>query len=199
VSKNKSAIKLNGRRYDAVTGKPFAAQAPVAHVAPSVAPAAASATSVRVHPHVADRKPARHAASHTPQRAKTLMRPAVKKPTPALKRQLRVQAQVDAPNYSPVILTAQPPVLVHVDDSKLQHAKRIPKSKFISRFGAPVRYSMRVAAVKTPQSSALDSTPTPTHSKTTAELLQHAVDTATSHEQPAPQHIKRRRWPAHAR
>lgn len=183
MNKTKSSIKINGHRFDAVTGELLIlspARPVVAHhVAKKVTP---------VHrPVVSGRKPANHAVSHAPQRAKTLMRPLVKKPAPALKRQLHVQAQLDTPSHA---LLTSTPELVRIDAAKLQHAKHVPKSKFISRFGAPVRYGRSVAAVMTPhrsKSSAAQAAP-----KTMNELLQVAVERAKSHEQPAPKHTRRR-------
>lgn len=113
------------------------------------------------------------------------MRSSVKKPLPAARQPLRVQGQVTA---SPMALQAPQPVLGPTDTKRLHHATQIAKSDLISRFGAPVKSGPASAAAKPVAKPAQPATPA---RKTTADLLQHALERATSHEQPAPKHVRR--------
>lgn len=163
-------IKINGRHYDADSG---------ALITPAVADVAATPGAGHlVHDVI---KPPEAATRRSPQPAKTLMRTSVKKPARPAGKPLRAQSQVDAAGVS---FSAPQPVLGVTDTKRLQHAKQITKSDLISRFGAPVKTGAAPAAA-TP--AAGDPVTVPAN----PDLLQHALEQATSHKQPPLKHVRR--------
>ncbi len=171
MSKNTNTIIINGKSYDAQTGD-------LLDVASTKKAPAAAAT----------RHLAKHAVGHKTQGSKTLMRHAVRKPDASLKRHLKVQSGKGAiaKHHAPDVITK---ASVHkLDDNRLKHAQKVAKSKLVTRF-VPVSTS-KAAARHVPHSTAQRVRPivaahaSPAiRSKTTADLLQQALDHATSHEQ----------------
>jgi hypothetical protein len=223
VGKN-NIIEINGKRYDARTGAALSSSSNY-HVGDIVQPAAKAtaaktitihqpshhditpkakpASQVRVHDAI--RAP-QHPANHKPQRSKTLMRAAVKKPAGSLKRHVKAQSNTDALVDKPSA-RLQPKSSVHrLDNKRLQHARNIPKSASVSRFSkiplpttspdSPVHIPTAARPpAQQPQPRAIDS-PMPKTAKrqpqTTSDFLERAVQQATSHLQPPPPKPKKR-------
>jgi hypothetical protein len=162
-------IHINGRGYNALTGEPLGR------------PAAQPAKKAAV------RQAAKHSKPHTPTASHTLMRHAVKKPQPGLKRHLKAQIPADVSAKPAMVLTSTD--VVKLDPKRLQHARQVKRSRLVSHFSAtgPSLTPRAHAAMPQPaphhQLAALHSTPKgrPT---TTAQLLEHALQRATSHQQP---------------
>jgi hypothetical protein len=200
---DKNTIVLNGKRYDATTGKllgPVSSQAlhpnkhhvhPTTHVR--------SADTLRhalkpVHPTTPHPKKVALRAQHTsaqslqprkPEPAKTLMRHVVKKPThpqhPHLKKQYPVALKATDGVIQPK-LSAK-----NIDGMRLAKAKQVAKSPHVGKFqpagAAPIRPHMKPLAVaKSPEIithvSAPIAEPKPTN------VFEQALAQATSHEQP---------------
>lgn len=191
MSKNNNIIKINGKRYDARTGanlshpssdhKKSASTSQVKHPAPH-----------RSKPDVS-RPPGRVDRGHKPKHSKTLMRHAVKKPGPYAKdKHIRAQGPSD------IVLPPLADVVVgksakRVDTTKLAHAKKVPKSHLISHFSdvtSDVNSSAEIPSQIPNETTTSTAIKAKNHNKskpqTTAELLEHAVSQAKSHEEPAP-------------
>lgn len=130
-SKN-SIIVINGRHYDAHTGKPLHGQTTSETAAASRAPAPA------VHkPHAgrtsADYRPTRHIRPHKTEHAHTLMRQAVKKPGPSAGRRIKVQGHLGSGGReSSRIITHREPASYARHDRN--HAVKVTHSRLISHF-----------------------------------------------------------------
>ena len=139
-----------------------------------------------------------HGPAHSPQPAQTLMRRAVTKPTVTPKTQFKAQGQASQLVSQTVLEVAPKLSATIVDNRRLKHAQVIPKSRLISR------YNMDVVIARTPAIPARSGSvgqaattlprashqPAPSRPQTTADLLQRAIEQATSHRQVTP-HIKR--------
>lgn len=202
MRKNNNIIEINGQRYDAKTGAVLS-QAAARQVPAKPAPAATH------HPQPATPRPAapavaKRASKHSPHRpaaARTLMRQAVKKPGPSLKRQVKAQGQIDALAERPLARLATKKSIGQLDAERLRHAKQIHRSRLISHFPAFTAgdvIKVRTALAPTEainQASSIPAKQPATHArrpKTTAELLDQAVQQATSHLEPPPKPARRR-------
>ena len=186
VSEQKNTIILNGKVYDAKSGDLLVgghSATSETKKAPSKTTESSDTTNKTTHHQVINH------ARHKPQHAKTLMRSAVKKPSP----QRHNQDQVIAP---PVLRPTIPA-------ERLARAKAVSKSKLISRFHT-------FAGVDPPATKS--SNPLPhTHARepishhhtapinpaasiveSTEDFLASALSQATSHEQTLPKHSKTR-------
>lgn len=183
MRKNNNIIEINSQRYDAATG------AVMSHTGPSQ-PTAKPATTI----HDVVRRPAKQHASHRPAAARTLMRQAVKKPSPSLKRQSRAQGHMDTLAKPPLSQLTIKKSVERLDAERLRHAKQIPKSRLISHFptftggntGRPAWPTAPVAS-PAPQLPLPPKQPAPQlkhRPKTTADLLDQAIEQATSHLEP---------------
>ncbi len=77
-----------------------------------------------------------HVNHHKPAPPKTLMRRAVKKPAPSLRRTVKAHApRNDVLSKVPQYEMAAKLSVRHVDSRRLQRAERIAKNKLVSRFG----------------------------------------------------------------
>lgn len=227
MGKNNNIIEINGKRYDARTGaalssgstpaasretaviiKP-AATAPAKPI-PVHQPAAAKAgdpSAAKVRVHDAIRAP-KHPASHQPQRSKTLMRSAVTKPGPGLKRHVKAHGHTDALIDKPAARLRPKASVRRLDDRRLRHARDTAKSQAVKRFShaagpAPQPPTQLPAPAHKPHQLMPDDRPVNTgkqpakHQQTTADLLERALHNATSHElvfdEPA---SRRRRLPS---
>jgi hypothetical protein len=187
MRKNNNIIEINGQRYDAITGAVLSHAGPSQSTTKPLPSAAHSPRPAKPKPTMHDvvRRSAKQHASHPPATAHTLMRQAVKKPRPSLKRQSRAQGHVDTPDKQPLSRLS----VGQLDAERLRHAKQIPKSRLISHFPAftagdtdrpawptkPVSQTPQLAPPKPPRHQAKR------HPKTTSELLEQAVQQATSH------------------
>lgn len=204
MRKNNNIIEINGRRYNAKTG------AALTSAGPAKAPAEPAARANH-NPHAAKPKPAAHRAAgrtvkqrspHRPGSAHTLMRQAVEKPQPSLKRQSKARGRVDPPSKRPLGRLEVKESASRLDAERLRHAKQISKSRLISHFPPftagdiikvrraqqPAAASSQTAKLTPPKRPAAQAKHRP---KTTSELLDQAVRQATSHLEPPPKQPRR--------
>lgn len=180
-----NTIELNGKRYDARTGKLL-----TANQTKKTAPAAKSSGKVidgfvkkatNTPTRTRSQEIAARKVHSKTERSKTLMRSTVKKP-----------AAKPAPKAAPVVLKKPSPRL-SVDPKRLSKSQAISKSNLISRFGAPASQPPKPVKSKT---AALPVKSEP--KKPVAEIIGHqlgnlampavdkfqqAIDSATSHKQ----------------
>jgi len=168
VSKTNNTIKLNGKHFDATTGTLLDDSADTSkHKSPATA---------------AHRQAAKHAAAHTPEHAKTLMRHSVKRPA------------AHQPKRSAAVVATPKPLERVAVATRLQHAKRIPKSNLISHFNPAASIAAATTTTETPVvttgTEATSTAPQEAPAATSA-MLQRALEHATAHEQPAPKTRRR--------
>jgi hypothetical protein len=170
-------IEINGRRYHADTGHPAAA---------------ASAKAPRPKSKVTVRQTANHAARHQPTTSHTLMRRAVKKPAPKGRR-ITAHGRLDTLAKQFLGQIEHRTSILQLDEKRLQRAKRIKRSQAVSRFPRVSLVNMPPATPRqdNPVARTAAAPPHPAKPLTTAELLERAVQQATSHEQP-PVKLRRR-------
>jgi hypothetical protein len=190
----KSVIELNGQMYDTATGQLLGHSSATKTKQPK-------APSPVKHLDGFSRRPASKSVAHTvvpakihhqPQKSKTLMRTAVKKPVAPAK----IHAKAPAASTSAKKHTEHKAFIAPAKPGRIIRATSIPKSNFISKFGAAA------ASIKT---EALPVKPEPTHHKVTAKThtitapavinhpqqtvaqadpFQAALEQSLSHEQP---------------
>jgi hypothetical protein len=76
-----------------------------------------------------------HVAHHQPERSKTLMRKAVKRPMPSLKSTLKPQTRTDILAKVPAHHLLTKLSSHHIDEKRLKRAERVAKNNLVSRFG----------------------------------------------------------------
>jgi hypothetical protein len=145
------------------------------------------------------------AEAHTPQPAQTLMRRAVKKPGPSLKRRVTAQSALATTAGQPKAAVLAKLSVAELDAKRLQHAQQVAKSRLISRFGGigssaaptvtplaptPNPHPTTKQAAAAPSVTISHVATPPKRPRTTADMLEKALQQATSHQQPPP---KRRR------
>ncbi|HVX24306.1 MAG TPA: hypothetical protein VG992_03115 [Candidatus Saccharimonadales bacterium] len=210
-----NTIEINGRRYDARTGKPVAhksaTEAAVAQPVTSHAPVAKpTAKQVPVKHHAPVAKPKRQVTVHTvrsvaaptarkPQATRTLVRRAVTKPTSSRPQQLRAQSHTDTLVSQPANQVVPKVSVEAVNERRLKHAKGTPRSGLIRHFS--VNHEERSG------SAVLSAQPLPAENDAaslgigplnrTEQLLQQAVIRATSHQQPAHKPARRHLFRKH--
>jgi hypothetical protein len=212
-NKKNNTIEINGRRYDAGTGRPL--DGIVAPQAKSAAPVikpvinSAQAIPVQLQPDKPKRPKAvvhdavRHAKTakrHAPEHSKTLMRHTVKKPPHSLKRHLKARGSTDSLVKKPATVIAPKRSAKHIDAQKLNHASQVPKSHMVKKFNrhqpASIAVPVTVRKIARP-AKAHHASPEPSAPAKRAspadELLNHALRHATSHEQRPPKKIDRKR------
>lgn len=185
MSKKNTVIVINNRKYDAKTGAPLS---------PAHTPGDAPAKATKKRP---ARRTASHAPAHQPKPSKTLMRRAVHKPAVDDRRRVKVSTPIKAiatgGRKAPLVKSTSAAIV----SKRLRRAKTIPKSQLITHFSSLVFSNSRDGASA---SAPTDNTPpsvTITNARsqaatssrsakptTTAELLEYALQQATSHEQP---------------
>jgi len=208
---SKHIIELNGKRYDALTGRLLGNEAT------DVAAPAAAAQSA---PALPKRQPSTHHqssrkhANRSLQPSKTLMRRAVAKPvkktTPAIKRQAPLPAKAAHGAISPKLSVNS------VDPGRVRRAQRTTKSTHIDRFGAPspkITPQIRpITPVAVPAHLQADVRPAPQHHRAAApkqhtatkpaatpakhketadDIFDRAIANARSHETKAPKRKRR--------
>ena len=215
-----SVIELNGRMYDANTGRALPATplpqhsgkvidgfvrakqahhaaavhqrvhtAPVRHSqaarAAQPAPRMPKTFDVRHHstPH--------HTQAHHPQHAKTLMRDIVHQPAPSLKRHVKAVTRTDILVRKPRFDVVPKHSVQNIDPHRLQRAKRIARSRLISRFGTLQLQPTHPAAASKPAMTApkLDTLPAIGRVESpmrqpSSDIFERALAMATSHRQP---------------
>lgn len=206
---NTNIIEINGKRYDATTGELLAAPKATkvidgfvkpsqsAQVVSAITPAARPvqpATAAVSRPTVTDiRKPNHLAAPHKPQRGQTLMRTAVHKPAPGLKRQVKAITPT-------TILAKQPEVSVQpklsistVRPSRQARAEQVNRSEKVQKFAPSEQFPTAAQAFVIPAqpsesvASAVPIIPVATApeatSKSSLDIFERALQQATAHEQ----------------
>ena len=181
-------IELNGRRYDALTGKIVeSAETPVHHARPAHTPSRSMDGFVKPKAH-APRQVAGHTAPHAVHKSTTLMRKAVKKPHAIKPLTNHARHHQPATHHVPAadIETSQytPPA------ERIERAEHTKKSSLIQRFGAEIGSFVPVAApveASTAAVAAPVAAPAP-------EPTPSAIEAAVSHAQP-----KLKKTPAHHR
>lgn len=182
-------IEINGKRYDAHSGAPIGHShatthaKPVAHLKPAVK---------KPTMHDVVRTSPKHAPVHKPHTSHTLMRQAVKKPTAHTKTHSKAQGQLVK---HPVALKKSARQL---DKKRLSHASQIATSNFIQHFAPITGHIPEVVTnpeplFNPPVQPVHHPRPTPKKHKpqTTADLLERALQAATSHEQPLPKKVRK--------
>ena len=207
MGKNNNIIEINGKRYNATTGVPVAQTAPqkpagrsvngiVAPDQPAILKASASeaknSSGHASHPKTSHGKdvahhPATHAAAHPPQPSKILMRSAVSKPAPGSQRHIKAQGHTGTLVRQPSVLLQIKPSVLALDSKRLQHARRVAKSKIITHFNLDPATPAQLSAANV-EAPTVTTVPVarPAHPQTTADLLERALAAAHSHEQASP-------------
>lgn len=155
---------------------------------------------------VVRRAPAKHASAHAPKPAQTLMRKSVAKPQNSLKRTVKAHGSTDALAQRNLGEIVKATSVLSVDEQRLSRARRINKSNAVQRFSktnsqaataVPVHITPKaVAPAAQPHFNVAAPAPAvarplkaasahPSKAQTTADLLERALQHATSHEQPA--------------
>lgn len=126
--KNNSTIVINGRHYDARTGKPLHGHKPRAEARQHTAPGAPAGHKSAAY------RPTKHIKAHKAEPAHTLMRQAVRKPGPSAKRHIKVQGRLGAKGgrgHSRIITHREPETYaLHARN----HAVKVTHSRLISHF-----------------------------------------------------------------
>lgn len=151
--KKPNILELNGKRYNATTGEllnghqtgprsidgfaPARAAGPVKTPAASrpLAPTVATTSAPKVKP-IADvtRASGGHLQHHKPAGSQTLMRHAVHKPQPSVKRHLKPQQRTDVLVKQPSITVAPKLSSYQLDPRRVAHAKQVPRSPEVRRY-----------------------------------------------------------------
>lgn len=199
MSKNHNTIVINGRHYDARTGK-----STTDRPAPAAVPPASPGMLAASH-HARLDQPARHVTAHAPKPARTLMRQAVKKPSASLKRNIKVQGHLSAreePARRSQIIS-RPVITTHARQTR-HHAVKGNKSQLISHFSPHLFTNVdHIAVPAAPAPARLTAAgsapeprrPLPLYKKptTTAELLEYAIHRADGPQPPLPSPRHRRK------
>ena len=162
-------IELNGRKYDALTGKAL----PV-HEAATPAPTKRSVDGFsKVKPHAPRRISNTDVAHHAVHKSNTLMRKSVKKP-------LNHHGQTD--HKAKVAHLADSVIAEHkLPPARIDRAKKTKQSGLIQRFGLS---TASLAAAASPVASAAFSEPEETATQAPASTRPSAVEAAMSHLEP---------------
>ena len=202
VNKSANSIEINGKRYDAQTGKPFIRAhsvdgvigshkttvpiaAPTVRIPKPLTPLSAGKLMDMQPPKRAARSAASPAAGHKPQTSATLMRHVVHKPGKSLKRNHTAVGHIDAALAKPVlsVIPAKNSV-ASVPASRLARAERTKKHERVSRFSTHLVTSG--AAIAQAVSSAV-----PTAKELCPkDVFEQALEHATSHLQPPVNPVK---------
>jgi len=200
-------LELNGKQFDAVTGqflgvvakqpaKPHLHDKKEGQVLDSVVrhPAEAKAESlapkpidVKAQPKKPPARSINFADVHKPHHSKTLMRKAVVKPNISFKRHLKTVARTDILAKQPSFTITPRLSYTVVNTERLEHAKKIAKSRLISKFSP--EFGLTKPVPKTKKPAAFHGHPTSylqpvTTQPQTMDIFEQAIASATSHEQP---------------
>jgi hypothetical protein len=178
VGKNNNIIEINGKQYDARSGAALSVSKAVPHAAhPSHPTAKPQMDDVIRHP--------RHVKAHKAQSSKTLMRHTVHRPEPGPKKHLKAHGHTDKLVAKPIADIAKKSSVHALDSTRAKRAARVEKSGLIKRFNhtvaaqPPLLMSEPAASLTLPVAPVTAAAP----AQDTATLLQHALDSATSHTQ----------------
>lgn len=185
-------IELNGKRFDAKTGKIVASST---IVKPGSRPAATKTGGnidgfSRRRPRAVARSSSTATAVHSrTEKSKTLMRSAVKKPVLPKSRPAAA-----------VVRKARPSIHVDIDPKRVSRAKTVRKSPLVSKFGQsqksvrPVTADLPVkpAPSKPPALRSSSKAQSAKQSSAHKKAIQAALDSATGHKQPKAKKTTRR-------
>jgi hypothetical protein len=198
VGKNNNIIEINGIRYDARTGAAISnsASSPRKPATGPIKPAVKRPTMNDVVRH-----PAKHSPAHSQKPSETLMRRSVKKPATTPRKHSKATGHVDVLAIKPPSQLLTKKSVSRLNDKRVVKARKIPQSKLIQHFSPVTSDSNKFATIAPIPTTPAPLTPRPLAApvklvakpKTTAELLDHALRHATSHEQKAPTKRKSRR------
>lgn len=186
MAKSQHVIELNGRNYDALTGKALNSSASLAQ---QTAAQKAKVTKASPSSQLVDgiRAPKRPMPSlkvgHSPEHAKTLMRHSVKKPTVIIKEKRQTPVLKPTTNVNHQALGAD--VSISTKPERILHAATVHKSALISKFGR-VRNQLKtdIIPVKTPPiTSIVAPKPGPILTSEPQSQLDIALEKADSHTQ----------------
>ena len=167
----KTTIDINGTKYDATTGERI-------NVVVKVSPSSAK-------PHVEQaRTPAKHVPAHAPTHTQTLMRRAVKKPSDATHFRAQTPADLALKPFGDVVVSKS---AKRLDIVRLHRSQNVSLSSNVHHFSSQAVPTLDQIAVPTQLPSVHHPkavTANQQRSKTTADLLEQALQHATSHEQP---------------
>jgi hypothetical protein len=170
---HKNIIEINGKRYDAVSGK----------LLDQPSPAHPSKSSKAAPKHLDIQRPPKlsaHGVHTKTTKAQTLMRTAVKRPV-----------------HSAPVTPAKEPAIHHypaLDSKRLARAGKFSKSRLVSRFGNPSPSEPAIITapleVKHPPTHHEPTNPahTPSASPAHHSSFNKALENAQSHRQPHPKH-----------
>lgn len=179
---SKIVVKVNGKSYDAVSGRRMddviaPVQKPV-HVAKTAAPVT---ETVQKSTHNQTRQAANHAKAHVPQVSHTLMRRAVKKPSTSLKKQVHVQHELAHTSQQAIRVkhTAS-----HIDHARLQRATSVEQNEQVRRFHSPAVVPVTFAELPVqdaPHYAPATEPPVapPTTSNSPLDMFEQAITNAT--------------------
>ncbi len=191
----KDFIELNGKHYDARTGKvlPDPLRTRTAPTSTRQTPKQGRAVDSIKQPRAPQPSPTT-GVRHKTERSKTLMRQAVKKPLPA-----------KTPATPAPAVRRHPAPRLDVDPTRVSRAQKIHKSHLVSRFGQPAPLKAQTSALPVRPAPELRAAPilaehhvSPLDAKLGQTPFQAALDKATSHTQPRikkttkRQHLSRR-------
>ena len=203
-------IILNGQHFNAKTGQAVVAKSGTKaarnvdgilpkHVTGAVlkkpAPLRQPLTTVVQKP-VMDmvRTPAADVPKRPLQPGQTLMRRALAKPAPSLKRQTKVLVPNSASAAVTVAnLTPKTSVAV-VDDKKLQHAQTVSKSNLVSRFSAGASVQTAAVSLSAAASRAVIASQQAAHGlakQPSLDIFERALAQAHGHQEKTPAHVKK--------
>lgn len=199
MAKRQHIIELNGKRFDALTGKPISGEA--SPKKPTATTAARITSQAPKHLDGFTRRsrsvttnPGATKVHHKTEKSHTLMRTVVKKPTAT---KIHAKTSATTPLVSNERNTHPEALVEAVKPGRVLRANAISQSSLISKFGAkaasiktevlPVRQAPSHATAAVPHSS--QKMPTTQQSSTVApqrarEPFQSALENATSHQQP---------------
>jgi hypothetical protein len=218
VPDKKNIISLNGKLYDAKTGAVFTHTLGGAVHHTKNTPHAGNGKILDGFITIHKLKPARHeahqpapahaqhpikkVAAHQPQRAKTLMRSAVKKPASVQSSHIQKAGSTPETNSQPIITAP-----AHVDAVRFSRAQEVNRSKFITRFNPAtspkhlVKKSAHIA-LKTPPktedhitghiSAPVVEPEVSSSSGEHQDIFAEALSLANSHQETGPVKTKRR-------
>ena len=203
MGKTKNTIKINGHLYDATTGVQISGSSARPHSVPhksvdGVITATRQAPISQPQPKKPVPHPIKHhkktvsrhvapVAKRNVQHSHTLMRSAVAKPA-TTKHKIKTQSNAAALVKQPKIAIESKRSVKRVDDRRLNHAKRVKKSKSVSRFGntqsvnTPTAVTVHKVAQPQPHAPIHHESAKPNHTA----MFEQAIHHSTSHTQPAP-------------
>lgn len=204
MTKTHNIIKINGKSYDAITGKPVGHAAGASRSIDGVVRTRANEPTVLTPTHHAKEAPQAKRAHTVAPAAKakkahpshTLMRHAVRKPASKTTTPIKSATRTDILAKVPSVSVAPKLSIAAVDKRREARAKRVNKSKLVTRFGSfeMVSYAVSQPMAVISQTVADVAHAAPSVPATTLQpvsksmdMFQKALQKANSHElQPTP-------------